>query len=190
MLYEDARTAPKTAEEHERDAYGSTYLTGDEARRILAAHKVPGRSKIGADEARRMAHEQWPDDVRAAREAKMVRYRWPVAHGLGVSYTELAEIERRAGVEPLPSPGVRGAYASAEDVAKVYAAGAAYREAAHAVRIRVSFDDAADAEAANEVYERLQEAYECTPASVYERRHGGRAFYFEAVVPRMSAAVD
>ena len=103
MLYEDARTAPKTADEHERDAYGSTYLTGDEARRILAAHKVPGRSKRGADEARRMAHEQWPDDVRAAREAKMVRYRWPVAHGLGVSYTELAEIERRAGVEPLPS---------------------------------------------------------------------------------------
>ena len=184
MLYEDARTAPKTAEEHERDAYGSTYLTGDEARRILAAHKVPGRSKMGADEARRMAHEQWPDDVRAAREAKMVRYRWPVAHGLGVSYTELAEIERRAGVEPLPSPGVRGAYASAEDVAKDYAAGAAYREAAHAVRIRVSFDDAADAEAANEVYERLQEAYECTPANVYERRHGGRAFYFEAVVPK------
>lgn len=105
MLYEDARTAPKTAEEHERDAYGSTYLTGDEARKILAAHKVPGRSKLGADEARRMAHEQWPDDVRAAREAKVVRYRWPVAHGLGVSYTELAEIERRAGVEPLPSPG-------------------------------------------------------------------------------------
>lgn len=45
-------------------------------------------------------------------------------------------------------------------------------------------DDAADAEAANEVYERLQDTYECTPASVYDRRHGGRAFYFEAVVPR------
>lgn len=184
VLYDDARTAPKTAEEHERDAYGSTYLTGDEARKILAAHKVAGRSKLDADAARRMAHEQWPDDVRAAREAKVVRYRWLVAHGLGVSYTELAEIERRAGVEPLPSPGSRGAYASAEDVAKVYAAGAAYREEAHAVRIRVSFDDAADAEAANEVYERLRETYECTPASVYERRHGGRAFYFEAVVPR------
>ena len=69
-------------------------------------------------------------------------------------------------------------------MAKVYAAGAAYREAAHAVRIRVSFDDAADAEAANEVYERLRETYECTPASVYGRRHGGRAFYFEAVVPK------
>lgn len=120
MLYEDARTAPKTAEEHEKDAYGSTYLTGDEARKILAAHKVAGRSKLDADAARRMAHEQWPDDVRAAREAKVVRYRWLVAHGLGVSYTELAEIERRAGVEPLPSPGSRGAYASAEDVAKVY----------------------------------------------------------------------
>ena len=63
MLYDDARTAPKTAEEHERDAYGSTYLTGEEARRILAAHKVAGRSKLGADEARRMAREQWPDGV-------------------------------------------------------------------------------------------------------------------------------
>lgn len=79
MLYDDARTAPKTAEEHERDAYGSTYLTGEEARRILAAHKVAGRSKLGADEARRMAREQWPDEVRAAREAKVVRYRWLVA---------------------------------------------------------------------------------------------------------------
>lgn len=111
----------------------TTYLTGDEARKILAAHKVAGRSKLDADAARRMAHEQWPDDVRAAREAKAVRYRWLVAHGIGVSYTELAEIERRAGVEPLPSPGSRGAYASAEDVAKVYAVGAACREAAHAV---------------------------------------------------------
>ena len=99
MLYDDARTAPKTAEEHERDAYGSTYLTGEEARRILAAHKVAGRSKLGADEARRMAREQWPDEVRAAREAKVVRYRWLVA--------------------------------------EVYAAGAAYREAAHAVRVRM-----------------------------------------------------
>ena len=114
MLYDDARTAPKTAEEHERDAYGSTYLTGEEARRILAAHKVAGRSKLGADEARRMAREQWPDEVRAAREAKVVRYRWLVA----------------------------------------------------------------------EVYERLQEAYECTPANVYGRRHGGRALYFEAIVPK------
>lgn len=146
MLYDDARTAPKTAEEHERDAYGLTYLTGEEARRILAAHKVAGRSKLGADEARRMAREQWPDEVRAAREAKVVRYRWLVA--------------------------------------EVYAAGAAYREAAHAVRVRISFEDAADADAANEVYERLQEAYECTPANVHGRRHGGRALYFEAIVPK------
>lgn len=146
MLYDDARTAPKTAEEHERDAYGSTYLTGEEARRILAAHKVAGRSKLGADEARRMAREQWPDEVRAACEAKVVRYRWLVA--------------------------------------EVYAARAAYREAAHAVRVRISFEDAADADAANEAYERLQEAYECTPANVYGRRHGGRALYFEAIVPK------
>ena len=93
-----------------------------------------------------MAREQWPDEVRAAREAKVVRYRWLVA--------------------------------------EVYAARAAYREAAHAVRVRISFEDAADADAANEVYERLQEAYECTPANVYGRRHGGRAFCFEAIVPK------
>lgn len=189
MLYNDARFTPKTAEEHERDAYGATYLTGDEARKILAEHKVPGRSKLGADEARRMACEQWPDDVRAVRESKAVRYRWLVVHGLGVSYTELAEIERRVGVEPLPSPGSRGSYASAEDVAKVYAAGAAYRAESHAVRIRISFDDMADARAANEVYERLQETYECTPASVYDRRRGGRALYFEAIVPKAPVPV-
>lgn len=190
MLYDDARFAPKTAEEHERDAYGATHLTGDEARKILAAHDVPGRSKLDAQAARSMACEQWPDDVRAVRESKAVRYRWLVAHGLGVSYTELAEIERRAGVEPLPSPGSRGSYASADDVAKVYAAGAAYRTAAHSVRIRISVDDLEDARAAHEVYERLQETYECTPASIYERRRGGRAFYFEAIVPKMVAPAE
>ena len=182
MRYDDVRFVPKTAEEHERDAYGSTFLTGEEARKILAAHKVPGRSKLDADAAR--------DEVRAVREAKTVRYRWLVAHGLGVSYTELAEIERRAGVDPLPSPGSRGAYASAEDVAKVYAAGAAYRAASHSVRIRISFDDMQDARAANEVYERLREMFECTPASIYDRRRGGRALYFEAIVPKGPAPAE
>ena len=190
MLYNDARFAPKTAEEHEKDAYDATFLTGDEARKILAAHGVPGRSKLDAQEARSMACEQWPDDVRAVREAKAVRYRWLVAHGLGVSYTELAEIERRAGVEPLPSPGSRGSYASAEDVAKVYAAAAAFSAESHAVRIRVSVDDIADARAANEVYERLQDTYECTPASIHDLRRGGRAFYFEAIVPKTAASGD
>ena len=190
MLYDDARFAPKTAEEHERDAYGATHLTGDEARKILAAHDVPGRSKLDAQAARSMACEQWPDEVRAVREAKAVRYRWLVAYGLGVSYTELAEIERRAGVEPLPEPGSRGSYASAEDVAKVYAAAAAFSAESHAVCIRVSGDDMSDARAANGVYERLQEAYECTPASIYDRRRGGRAFYFEAIVPRTPVSGD
>lgn len=190
MLYNDARFAPKTAEEHEKDAYGATYLTGDEARKILAAHAVPGRSKLDAQAARSMACEQWPDDVRAVREAKAVRYRWLVAHGLGVSYTELAEIERRAGVEALPEPGSRGSYASAEDVAKVYAVAAAYCVESHVVRIRVSVDDMADARAANEVYERLQETYECTPASIHDLRRGGRAFYFEAIVPKVPISAE
>ena len=190
MLYDDARFAPRTAEEHERDAYGATCLTGDEARKILAAHDVPGRSKLDAQAARSMACEQWPDDVRAVREAKAVRYRWLVAHGLGVSYTELAEIERRAGVEPLPSPGSRGSYVSAEDVAKVYAAAAAFSAESHSVRIRVSVDDTADARAANEVYERFRETYECTPASIHDLRRGGRAFYFEAIVPKTAASGD
>lgn len=51
MRYDDVRFVSKTAEEHERDAYGSTFLTGEEARKILAAHKVPGRSKLDADAA-------------------------------------------------------------------------------------------------------------------------------------------
>lgn len=112
MLYDDARTAPKTAEEHERDAYGSTYLTGEEARRILAAHKVAGRSKLGADEARRMAREQWPDEVRAAREAKVVRYRWLVAevYAAGAAYREAAPASAsayRSKTRPTPMPPTR-----------------------------------------------------------------------------------
>ena len=74
-------------------------------------------------------------------------------------------------------------------MAKVYAAGAAYRAESHAVLIRISFDDIDDARAANEVYERIQETYECTPASVYDRRRGGRALYFEAIVPKDSVPV-
>lgn len=35
VMYDDARNAPKTAEDHEKDAYGSTCLTAAEARRIL-----------------------------------------------------------------------------------------------------------------------------------------------------------
>ena len=142
MRYDDVRFVSKTAEEHERDAYGSTFLTGEEARKILAAHKVSGRSKLDADAARDMASEQWPDEVRAVREAK------------------------------------------------VYAAGAAYRAESHAVRIRISFDDMADARAANEVYERLREMFECTPASIYDRRRGGRALYFEAIVPKGPAPAE
>ena len=137
-MYDDARNAPKTAEDHEKDAYGSTCLTAAEARRILSAHKVPGRSKLDADAARDMASEQWPDEVQVVREAKVVRYRWSVAHG---------------------------------------------------VRIRISFDGIDDARAANEVYERIQETHECTLASVYDRRRGGRALYFEAIVPKVPVPV-
>lgn len=57
MRYDDARSAPKTAEDHEKDAYGSTRLTAAEARMILSAHKVPGRSKLDADAARDVAAE-------------------------------------------------------------------------------------------------------------------------------------
>lgn len=46
-----------------------------------------------------------------------------------------------------------------------------------------------DVRSANEVYERIQETYECTPASVYDRRRGGRALYFEAIVPKVPVPV-
>lgn len=184
MMYEDSRHAPATAENYESEAYASTIFTGDDARAILRAHEVRGRSKLTADEARRMACERWPEEVRALRAAKVVRYRWPVAHALRVTYSELAEIEGRAGVAPLPEPGTRGAYASAEDVAAVYAAGAEYRAAVHSVRVRVSADDAEDEEAAAAVLAMLREGFECTEPSVYGRSSGGRAWYFEVAVPK------
>lgn len=188
MIYRDddlyGRCAPATAEEFEKDALNSVSFTSADAKRILSAHKVAGRSKLSADEARAMAEARWPEDVKAALEGKVVRYRWPAAHGLRLSYAELAEVERRAGVEPLPGPGKRGAYACAEDVAKVYAAAAAYKAASHSVKVRVSFDEEDDAAAANEVFEHLQGGYECTAPSVYERRGGGAALYFEVAVPK------
>lgn len=184
MLYEDSRKVPATAADYERGAFGSTAFTGDDARGILRAHGVPGRSKMTVDEAKTMACEKWPEEVRRVREAKVVRYRWPVAHALRVTYTELAEIERRAGVVPQTSPGTRGAYASAEDVARVYAEGAKYRAASHSVRVRVTAQDADDEEAAAAVREKLRESFECTEPKAYARRDGGRAWYFEAAVPR------
>ena len=184
MLYEDSEKSPETAEEYERIAYGSTPFTGEDARKILAAHEVRGRSKLTADEAKDMACEKWPEEVREVRAARVVRYRWPVAHALRVTYAELAEIEQRAGVVPLAQPGTRGAYASAEDVAAVYAAGAEYRAAVHSVRVRVSADDADDEEAASAVLALLRGGFECTEPSVYGRRSGGRAWYFEVAVPK------
>lgn len=188
MIYRDedryGRCAPTTAEEFERDALGQVSLTSADARGILSAHKVPGRSKLSAEQAREMVMERWPDEAKTFLEQKVVRYRWPAAHGLRLSYAELAEVERRAGVVPLPEPGRRGAYACAEDVAKVYAAAAAYKAGSHSVKIRVSFDDEDDAAAASEVFKLLQEGYECTAPSAYERREGGAALYFEVIVPK------
>lgn len=184
MLYEDSRKMPATADDYERDAYGATSLTGDDARGILRAHGVKGRSRMTAGEAVAMAAEKWPEEVRDVRRAKVVRYRWPVAHALRVSYAELAEIERRAGVAPLTSPGTRGAYGSAEDVARVYAEGAKFRASSHSVRVRVTAEDADDEEAAAAVLAKLREAFDCTEPEAYARRDGGRAWYFEAAVPK------
>lgn len=66
----------------------------------------------------------------------------------------------------------------------MYATGVEYRAAVHSVRVRVSADDAEDEEAAAAVLALLREGFECTEPSVYGRRSGGRAWYFEVAVPK------
>lgn len=183
MIYMNSDKAPKTAEEYERQALARTKLTAGEARRILSAHQVRGRSKMSAEAAVDMALEQWPEEAQAAREAKVVRYRWPVAHGLQVTYDELAETGRRSGVTPLPEPGNRGSYATAEDVAKVYSEGSARRAVVRSVRVRVSCDSPADDVAARAIKELLAGTYECTVGDFYSSRCG-RGYYFDVAVPK------
>ena len=45
MLYEDARTAPKTAEEHERDAYGSTLCLAT----VFSTFWLPGSDNLAKE---------------------------------------------------------------------------------------------------------------------------------------------
>lgn len=184
MLYGDGRAEwARDWEGYEAGVRAWASPTAEDARRLLRAHAVPGRSKMGAAEAKRAARELFPEEWGALVGAATVRYRWPVAHALGLSYTELADVERSAGVSPRPDPGSRGSYASAQDARAVYEAAAAYRQRACSVAVRVSYGSEAERDAAQAVLDALAGLFECTPPAAYDRRGGGRALYFEARVP-------
>ena len=182
MMYEDDARSPKTAEEARRDARRE--LSVGDAREILKARKVSGRSKLSGDEALKLVRRDFPADAERAIEAKTVLYRWPVAHGLRVTYAELEAIEAAAGVSPVLDDGTKhGHYATFRDMAKVYEASAQVKAERHAVRIRISYDDANDAAAAAEVMKAWGTAFELSTADEYEGRDGRTSLYFEAAVP-------
>ena len=183
--HHDGVRCPDNVEGYEALMYQWADVSTEQVRAVLQREGVRGRSKMKAADAHSYVREHFPEGYEEAHRASVVRFRWPVAHGLRVSYTELEDIERRAGVVPLKSPGSRGSYASAEDVAAVFEEAARYRDSAHSVRVRVSADDAADQEAAATIVAALSERFECTEPDVYEsRENGGRSWYFEARVPR------
>ena len=159
MVYDDDKYAPKTAEEYERQAAARVVMTGAEAKDILKAHGVKGRSKLKAEEAIEIAKCEFPSDVKPLLAGKTMRFRWPVAHGLRVSYAELAEIEKAAGVEPVDNGSARGGYANAEDVGKVYATAKSVMAKQKAVEIRMVYTTREERIAADAVLDAIRERY-------------------------------
>lgn len=182
MIYKDDAWSPRTADDARCKARRP--LTVGDARKILKEHEVKGRSKLSGDEALELVRRDFPADVERAVDTKTVLWRWPVAHGLRVTYAELWSIEKAAGVLPVLDDGTHhGHYSSFEDMAKVYEAAPMVVAERHAVRIRISYDDDHDAAAADEVMKVLDAAFELSTPEEYEGRDGRINLYFEAVVP-------
>ena len=158
-------------------------MTAADARAVLKEAGERGHSKLPAAVAKERARahvSSWERRVRS----KVVRYRWPVAHGLRLTYTELEALERRAGVSPVPREGTeRGAYASAEDVRAVYEAAAEGPRDTHAVRVRVTVAEDDERAAAAEVVAALKGRFEAGEPREHERREGGAHLYLDVLVP-------
>lgn len=185
MLYKDDKDMPRTFGEYEKRCRADVRMTGDDARAVLAKAGVRGRSKMSAAQALEIAEAEHAELWRAARDAKTVWWRWIAAHGLRLSYGELERVERACGVVPDMAQGARGAYESAEDARKVYDGAARAKAEAHTVKVRVSYADAADREAARQVVDALDAAFECSTPAVYDDREGfGARLYFEVSVQR------
>ena len=185
MVYDDSETCPATWKDYEDRAWrhAEASMTAADARAVLKEAGERGYSKLSAAEAKERARAHvsaWERRVKS----RVVRWRWPVAHGLRLAYVELEEVERRAGVAPVErEDALRGAYASAEGVRAVYEAAAEGLPASHAVHVRVGVADEADRAAAASVVAALSERFVAGEPREYERRDGGRAIYLDVLVP-------
>ena len=183
MHYSDSEYCPGTCEAYRERVIADTDLPLDAAKRILRDHGVKGRSKMKAYEARTTAEEVDPEACRAARAEEARLYRWLVAHGLELSYGELAEIEAEAGVEIITGEANRGTYAGYADVEKVYAAAEAHRARVISTSIRLPFDTGRDKAAADEIIKALRDVFDISNTATYSGKYGGRFISADVLVP-------
>ncbi len=183
MHYSDSEYCPGTFEAYRGRVIADTDLPLDAAKRILREHGVAGRSKMKAYEARAAAEEVDPDACRAARAEEAKLYRWLVAHGLELTYGELAEIEDEAGVEIITGEANRGTYGRYEDVEKVYATAEAHRAQVISTGIRLPYETERDVVAANEIIKALADLFDISNTTAYSGKYGGRSLSADVLVP-------
>lgn len=185
MKYADSDKMPKTFEAYRDRALAESRVTADQAQAILRARGVTGRSKLSADAARKKAREVDGDayDALVLENARL--YRWVVAHGLEVSYEELEEIERDAGVSIVTGDGTeRGSYATLEDAERVFAAASRHKDAWTSIRLRLSYARPSERAAADRVLAHMKSAFEVVGERVYDDG-GGRSIYATVLLPRV-----
>lgn len=183
MHYSDSEYCPGTFEAYRELVIADTDLPLEAAKRILREHGVKGRSKMKAYEARATVEEVDPDACRAARAEEARLYRWLVAHGLELTYGELADIEAEAGVEIVTGEANRGTYASYEDVEKVYAAAEAHRGHVISTGIRLPYETDRDIAAADEIIKALGDVFDISNTTTYSGKYGGRFLSADVLVP-------
>lgn len=183
MHYSDSEYCPGTFEAYREHVIADTALSIDGAKRILRDHDVKGRSKMKAYEARAAAEEVDPEACHAARASDARLYRWLVAHGLELTYGELAEVESEAGVKIIAGEANRGTYGSFEDVERVYAAAEAHRAQVISTGIRLPYETERDVAAADEIIKALGDLFDMSNITAYSGKYGGRFLSVDVLVP-------
>lgn len=183
MHYADSEQCPRTFEDYCARVLQDGELPLDAAKRILREHNIVGRSKMRAWEIRRGAEELDPVASLQARSDGAKLYRWIVAHGLELSYAELAELESMVGVKVVSDGTSRGTYSSYEDVKKVYAIGAAHTEQTVSTSIRLPYDTERDKIAADEIIKTLDDVFVIDSICKYQGRYGGRLISADVLMP-------
>lgn len=149
MHYKDSENCPRAYEDYEREAVTGSYVPLYEFKDVLRKNRVKGRSKLDSSEVEAKAREVDPEACSELDFKYSKLYRWPVAHGLELSYAELKAVEVVAGVKPTMFKYRRGAYRNLEDIKRVYEAAAELKKTWNLVCVSLTCngpDD--DAEAA------------------------------------------